>query len=43
MSGAEKYDVFVLGSATGGKRMATTMTQEGMRTAVVERRSVARA
>jgi pyruvate/2-oxoglutarate dehydrogenase complex dihydrolipoamide dehydrogenase (E3) component len=40
MSGAEKYDVLVLGSGTGGKWMATTMAQEGMRTAVVERRYI---
>jgi hypothetical protein len=29
-----------LGSGTGGKWMATTMAQEGMRTAVVERRYI---
>ena len=40
MSGAEKYDVLVLGSGTDGKWMATTMAQEGMRTAVVERRYI---
>jgi pyruvate/2-oxoglutarate dehydrogenase complex dihydrolipoamide dehydrogenase (E3) component len=40
MSGAEKYDVLVLGSGTGGKWMATTMAQQGMRTAVVERRYI---
>src|SRR5215510_1693577 len=37
MNGADKYDVLILGSGTGGKWMATTMAQEGMRTAVVER------
>jgi pyruvate/2-oxoglutarate dehydrogenase complex dihydrolipoamide dehydrogenase (E3) component len=40
MSGGEKYDVLVLGSGTGGERIATTMAQEGMRTAVVERRYI---
>jgi pyruvate/2-oxoglutarate dehydrogenase complex dihydrolipoamide dehydrogenase (E3) component len=40
MRGAEKYDVLVLGSGTGGKWMATPMAQEGMRTAVVERRYI---
>ena len=40
MDAADKYDVVVLGSGTGGKWMATTMAQEGMRTAVVERRYI---
>lgn len=40
MSGGEKYDVLVLGSGTGGKWMATTMAQEGTRTAVVDRRYI---
>jgi pyruvate/2-oxoglutarate dehydrogenase complex dihydrolipoamide dehydrogenase (E3) component len=38
MNAADKYDVVVLGSGTGGKLMARAMAQEGMRTAVVERR-----
>ena len=40
MNAADKYDVVVLGSGTGGKWMARTMAQEGMRTAVVERRYI---
>jgi pyruvate/2-oxoglutarate dehydrogenase complex dihydrolipoamide dehydrogenase (E3) component len=40
MSEAEKYDVLVLGSGTGGKLMAWTMAGEGKRTAVVERKLV---
>jgi pyruvate/2-oxoglutarate dehydrogenase complex dihydrolipoamide dehydrogenase (E3) component len=37
MNGADKYDVLVLGSGTGGKLIAWTMAKEGKRTAVVER------
>jgi pyruvate/2-oxoglutarate dehydrogenase complex dihydrolipoamide dehydrogenase (E3) component len=37
MSGPERYDVLVLGSGTGATWMATTIAQEGMRTAVIER------
>src|SRR5215471_16391100 len=40
MNAADKYDAVVLGSGTGGKWMARTMAQEGMRTAVVERRYI---
>ena len=40
MNAADKFDVVVLGSGTGGKWMARTMAQEGMRTAVVERRYI---
>jgi len=40
MNAADKYDVVVLGSGTGGKLVARTMAQEGMRTAVVERRYI---
>lgn len=40
MNAADKYDVLVLGSGTGGKLMARTMAREGMRTAVVERRYI---
>ena len=40
MNAADKYDVVVLGSGTGGKWVATTLAQEGMRTAVVERRFI---
>src|SRR5262245_52606564 len=40
MNAADKYDVVVLGNGTGGKWMARTMAQEGMRTAVVERRYI---
>ncbi len=37
---AEKYDVLVFGSGTGGKLVAWTMAQEGQRTAVVERKYI---
>src|SRR5215472_12807165 len=40
MSGAEKYDVLVLGSGTGGKLVAWTLAREGSRTAVVERKMI---
>src|SRR6266849_7949805 len=40
MNAADKYDVVVLGSGTGGKLMARAMAQEGTRTAVVERRYI---
>jgi flavin-dependent dehydrogenase len=40
MNAADKYDVAVLGSGTGGKLMARAMAQKGMRTAVVERRYI---
>jgi Pyridine nucleotide-disulphide oxidoreductase len=40
MNSVDKNDVVVLGSGTGGKWMARTMPQEGMRTAVVERRYI---
>lgn len=40
MSEAEKYDVIVFGSGTGGKLVAWTMAQEGQRTAVVERKYI---
>ena len=41
MSAADRYDVVVLGSGTGGKLVARTMGKEGKRTAVVERNSSA--
>jgi len=37
---AERYDVVVLGSGTGGTLMARTMAKEGKRTAVVERKLI---
>jgi pyruvate/2-oxoglutarate dehydrogenase complex dihydrolipoamide dehydrogenase (E3) component len=40
MGEAEKYDVLVLGSGTGGKLIARTMAKEGHRTAVVERKFI---
>src|SRR5215831_9933515 len=40
MSDAEKYDVLVLGSGTGGKFVGWTSGAEGKRTAVVERKLV---
>jgi pyruvate/2-oxoglutarate dehydrogenase complex dihydrolipoamide dehydrogenase (E3) component len=40
MGEAEKYDVLVLGSGTGGKLVARTMAKEGRRTAVVERKLI---
>src|SRR5215470_20160813 len=40
MSQAERYDVLVLGSGTGGKLVAWTMAKEGKRTAVVERKLI---
>jgi pyruvate/2-oxoglutarate dehydrogenase complex dihydrolipoamide dehydrogenase (E3) component len=40
MSEADRYDVLILGSGTGGKIMAWTMAGEGKRTAVVERKFV---
>jgi len=40
MSEAEKFDVLVLGSGTGGKLVGWTMAKEGNRTAVVERELV---
>lgn len=40
MGEAEKYDVLVLGSGTGGKLLARTMAKEGRRTAVVERKLI---
>ena len=40
MSEAEKFDVLVLGSGTGGKLVGWTMAKEGNRTAVVERKLV---
>ena len=38
MPQAERFEVLVLGSGTGGKLMAWHMAQSGRRTAVVERR-----
>lgn len=40
MSSAEKYDVLVLGSGTGGKLIGWTLAKEGKRTAVVERKLI---
>ena len=40
MNEAEKYDVLVLGSGTGGKFIAWTMARDGKRTAVVERKLI---
>lgn len=40
MSQAEKYDVLVFGSGTGGKLVGWTMAKEGKRTAVVERKMI---
>jgi pyruvate/2-oxoglutarate dehydrogenase complex dihydrolipoamide dehydrogenase (E3) component len=40
MSEADRYDVVVLGSGTGGKLVARTMGKEGKRTAVVERKLI---
>lgn len=40
MTPAERYDVLVFGSGTGGKLVAWTVAKEGMRTAVVERKYV---
>src|SRR5215470_3435816 len=40
MSQAERYDVLVLGSGTGGKLVAWTLAREGSRTAVVERKMI---
>ena len=40
MGEAEKYDVLVLGSGTGGKLLARTLAKEGRRTAVVERKLI---
>ncbi|HWA99588.1 MAG TPA: FAD-dependent oxidoreductase, partial [Pirellulales bacterium] len=40
MNAAEKYDVLVLGSGTAGKLMAWTMTKEGRKTAVIERKYI---
>ncbi len=40
MSEADKYDVLVLGSGTGGKLVGWTMAKEGKRTAVVERQLI---
>jgi len=40
MSAADRYDVVVLGSGTGGKLVARAMGKEGKRTAVVERKLI---
>ena len=40
MKQAEKYDVLVLGSGTGGKVAGWTFAKEGKRTAVVERKLI---
>ena len=40
MSHADRYDVVVLGSGTGGKLVARTMGKEGKGTAVVERKLI---
>jgi pyruvate/2-oxoglutarate dehydrogenase complex dihydrolipoamide dehydrogenase (E3) component len=40
MSEADKYDVLLLGSGTGGKVMAWTLAGEGKRTATVERKYI---
>jgi pyruvate/2-oxoglutarate dehydrogenase complex dihydrolipoamide dehydrogenase (E3) component len=40
MKDAEKFDVLVLGSGTGGKLVGWTMAKEGKRTAVVERKTI---
>ena len=40
MKEADRYDVLVLGSGTGGKLVAWTMAKEGRRTAVVERKLI---
>ena len=40
MGEAEKYDVLVLGSGTGGKLVARTMGKEGRRTAEVEQKLI---
>lgn len=40
MSAADKYDVLVFGSGTGGKLVGWTMAREGKRTAVVERKLI---
>jgi pyruvate/2-oxoglutarate dehydrogenase complex dihydrolipoamide dehydrogenase (E3) component len=40
MSQADRYDVVVLGSGTGGKLVARMMGKEGKRTAVVERKLI---
>jgi pyruvate/2-oxoglutarate dehydrogenase complex dihydrolipoamide dehydrogenase (E3) component len=39
MSEADKYDILVLGSGTGGKLVAWTMAKEGKRMAVVDAHS----
>src|ERR1700747_3526100 len=38
MSQAERYEVLILGSGEGGKKVAWHMARSGRRTAVVERR-----
>ncbi len=40
MNNADKYDVLVFGSGTGGKLVGWTMAKEGNRTAVVERKYI---
>ena len=40
MSAAEKYDILVLGSGAAGKLLAWTLSKEGKRTAVVERKLI---
>jgi len=37
---SEKFEILVLGSGTGGKRLAWHLAQSGHKTAVVERRWV---
>src|SRR6202522_1430778 len=40
MNTTEKYDVLVFGGGTAGKVVAWTMSKQGMRTAVVDRKYV---
>lgn len=40
MSKVEQYEVLVLGSGTGGKLLSWTLSREGKRTAVVERKYI---